>query len=182
MKRASIVCLGLLAVLGVAMPGAARAAASWRLEQPAPPPPPPGVQPAPGVVALGTIGDIEFWEPPGSPPQASRGLLITNGNGDAVGPGVWAYDGAGWHEIATVCGATNGRIAWGGPADFWTVSDGRTGQVEINGKRPPLEDNSLCHFSDGSVVASYAHLAFETDSYEAMSGAACLPPQPPAVS
>ncbi len=182
MKRAAIVFLGLLAALGVAMPGAARAAASWRLEQPLPPPPPPDVQPAPGVVPLGTIGDIEFWEPPGSPPQANRGLLITSGNGDAVGPGVWAYDGAGWHEIATVCGATSGRIAWGGPADFWTVSDGRTGQVEINGKRPPLEDNSLCHFSDGSVVASYAHLAFEADSYEAMSGAACLPPQPPAVS
>jgi hypothetical protein len=182
MKRAAIVCAGLLAALGVGMPGTARAAASWRLEQPPPPPPPPGVQPAPGVVPLGTIGDIEFWEPPGSPPQANRGLLITHGNGDAVGPGVWAYDGAGWHEIATVCGATNGRIAWGGPADFWTVSDGRTGQAEINGKRPPLEDNSLCHFSGGSIVASYAHLAFETDSYEAMSGAACLPPQPPEVS
>ena len=181
MRRAAIIWVTLLAALGFTMPAGAGAAASWRLEQPTPPPPPPGVQPAPGVVPLGTIGDIEFWEPPGSPPQANRGLLITHGNGDAVGPGVWAYDGAGWHEIATVCGATNGRVAWGGPADFWTVSDGRTGQAEINGKRPPLEDNSLCHFSGGSVVASYAHLAFEADSYEAMSGAACLPPQPPEV-
>jgi hypothetical protein len=153
--------------------------ASWRLEQPSPPPPPPGV-PAPVVaVPLGKVGDIEFWEPPGEAPQANRGLLITHGNGAAVPPGVWAYDGSGWHEIATVCGATDGRIAWGGPADFWTVSDQRSGQAPLNGQPPPLEDDSLCHFSGGSIVASYAHLAFEASSYEKISGAACLPPLPP---
>jgi len=156
--------------------------ASWRLEQPSPPPPPPGQPPAPTAVSLGHVGDIEFWEPPGAPPQANRGLLITSGNGDAVPPGVWAYDGAGWHEIATVCGATDGRIAWSGPGEFWTVSDGRPGQAARNLEEPPLQDNTLCHFAGGRVAASYAHLAFEADSYQAMEGAACLPPQPPATS
>ncbi len=185
MKRRSIACVAAVLACALTVPAAAAGveqAASWRLEQPSPPPPPPGKPVPPAPVPLGNVGDIEFWEPPGEAPQANRGLLITHGNGDAVAPGVWAYDGVGWHEIASVCGATNGRIAWGGPADFWTVSDGRPGQAAINGKLPPLADNSLCHFSDGNIVASYAHLAFEADSYEQMSGAACLPPQPPATS
>ena len=84
----------------------------------------------------GRVGDIEFWEPPGAAPQANRGLLITHGDGTAVPPGVWAYDGSGWHEIAKTCGATDGRIAWGGPADFWTVSDQRPGQAPLNGAEP----------------------------------------------
>ena len=33
----------------------------------------------------------------------------------------------GWHELADVCGATDGRIAWAGADEFWTVSDGRPG-------------------------------------------------------
>lgn len=163
-----------------AAPAAARAAegeATWRLEQPSLPPAPPGEVAPPTRAPLGRIGDIEFWEPAGQPAQANRGLLITHGNGDAVPPGVWAYDGSGWHEIATICGATDGRIAWGGPADFWTVSDQRPGQASVNGHLPPLADDSLCHFSDGSIVASYAHLAFEAASYEQMYGAACRPPQ-----
>ncbi len=188
MTRVAIACAAAALSFALALPAAAGAAeagegtASWRLEQPSLPPPPPGQSSPPAPVSLGRVGDIEFWEPPGSPPQANRGLLITHGNGDAVPPGVWAYDGTGWHEIAKVCGATNGRIAWGGPADFWTVSDQRPGQAAINGQLPPLEDNSLCHFSDGSIVASYAHLAFEADSYEQIFGAACLPPQPPEAS
>ncbi len=184
--------LGAVAALvlatALALPASAAAdegsgGASWRLEQPPPPPPPPGQAPAPTAVPLGRIGDIEFWEPPGAPPQANRGLLITHGNGDAVPPGVWEYDGTGWHEIASVCGASDGRIAWSGPDDFWTVSDGRPGQAARQGvEQPPLEDNTLCHFAGGRVEASYAHLAFEADSYQAMEGAACLPPQPPAAS
>jgi len=187
MRRLAIACASALLVWCATAAPAAGAAegeppATWSLEQPSPPPPPPGVAPAPFPLSLGKIGDIEFWEPLGEAPQANRGLLITHGNGEAVPPGVWAYDGSGWHEIAKVCGATDGRIAWAGPADFWTVSDGRTGQAENNGHAPPLEDNSLCHFSDGSIVASYAHLAFQANSYLKMFGAACLPPEPPATS
>lgn len=163
-------------------PASAEGEATWRLEQPSPPPSPPGVPPASFPVPLGKVGDVEFWEPPGEAPQANRGLLITHGNGSAVPPGVWAYDGAGWHEIAETCGASDGRIAWGGPAAFWTVSDQRPGQAAVDGHQPPLANDSLCYFSDGSIVASYAHPAFEADSYEQMSGAACLPPQPPAAS
>ncbi|HTW40893.1 MAG TPA: hypothetical protein VMD79_01090 [Solirubrobacteraceae bacterium] len=187
MRRLAIACASaLLAWCATAAPAAGAAegeqTATWSLEQPSPPPPPPGVAPAAFPVSLGKIGDIEFWEPPGEAPQANRGLLITHGNGETVPAGVWAYDGSGWHEIAKVCGATEGRIAWSGPADFWTVSDGRTGQAENNGQPPPLQDNSLCHFSHGSIVASYAHLAFQANSYLKMFGAACLPPQPPDAS
>ena len=122
--------------------------AVWRLEQPLPTE---GARPARRKlslpIGLGQIGDIEFWEP-------NRGLLITHGNGKAIPPGVWAYDGVEWREIAEVCGATEGSIAWAGPDEFWTVSDGRPGQVsESSGtqfeRQVPLEDNTLCHFAGG---------------------------------
>ena len=32
-------------------------------------------------------------------------------------------------QLSTVCGATDGRIAWAGPEEFWTISDGRPGQA-----------------------------------------------------
>jgi hypothetical protein len=143
--------------------------ATWRLEQPAAPPAPPGVQGSSIPVGLGKIGAIEFWAP-------NRGLLITAGNPPTIPPGVWAYNGVEWHELATVCGASDGRIAWAGPDEFWTISDGRPGQVGESGgaEPPPLQDNTLCHFSGGQVVASYAHPAFQADSYQTLHAAACL--------
>ncbi len=154
--------------------------AGWRLEQPRPPKAPAGAPEASLPIGLGQIGDIEFWEP-------NRGLLITHGNGPAVPPGVWAYDGVEWREIAEVCGASEGSIAWAGPDDFWTVSDGRPGQAnESSGtqfeRQVPLEDNTLCHFAEGHVVGSYAHPAGQADSYQAMHAAGCIPPSPPAVT
>jgi hypothetical protein len=145
--------------------------ATWRLEQPAPPPPEAGVTPAPGPIGLGHIGDIEFIAP-------NRGLLITSGSGSTIPAGIWAYDGAGWKEIANVCGATDGRIAWVGEDEFWTVSDGRAGQAleQESHERAPLEDDTLCHFADGKVVGSYASLAFRASSYQAMHAAGCLSP------
>jgi len=143
---------------------------SWRLEQPEPPAPPPGVKGSATPIGLGKIGDIEFWAP-------NRGLLITAGNPPSIPPGVWAYDGVGWHELATVCGATDGRIAWAGPDEFWTVSDGRPGQANVEGARPPLEDDTLCHFAAGEVQASYASLAFKPDSYQQMHAAGCYAPE-----
>ena len=123
-------------------------------------------------VDLGHIGDIEFWAP-------NRGLLITAGNPPTVPAGVWAYDGVEWDELAEVCGASDGRIAWAGPDEFWTVSDGRPGQSsesKENINLPPLENNTLCHFADGQVVGSYAHPAFQSDSYLQMHAAGCLGP------
>ncbi|MFI5004598.1 MAG: hypothetical protein ACHQE6_06250 [Solirubrobacterales bacterium] len=141
---------------------------AWRLEQPRPPKSPPGVQESPAPIGLGKIGDIEFWAP-------NRGLLSTAGNPPTIPPGLWAYNGSEWHELATVCGATDGRIAWAGPDELWTVSDGRPGQVEAgSGGIPPLEDNTLCHFAGGQVVASYAHPAFQADSYREMHAAGCI--------
>ncbi|HWX44223.1 MAG TPA: hypothetical protein VNY52_02755, partial [Solirubrobacteraceae bacterium] len=178
---APVVWLVLLAVLGALATSAAAAGlsddggAEWRVEQPEPPPPPPGVEGLKAPIGLGRIGDIEFWAP-------NRGALITGGNGSTVLPGVWLYNGERWRELATVCGATDGRIAWAGPDEFWTISDGRPGQAVLNAsERPPLEDNTLCHFAPGptgkfEVVASYASLAFLSTSYQAMHAAACIGP------
>jgi hypothetical protein len=150
----------------------AEATATWRSEQPQAPPPPVGVTGSPTPIALGHVGDIEFLAP-------NRGLLITAGNGSTVVPGVWAYDGADWKELASVCGASDGSIAWAGPNEFWTVSDGRAGQTHSNGsnQQPPLADNTLCHFAGGQVVGSYASLAFQASSYQAMHAAGCLTPE-----
>lgn len=162
-----------LVLAGVVAAGAYAEEAAWRLEQPSPPKSPPGVPESEIPIGLGKVGDVEFSAP-------NRGLLITAGNPPTIPPGVWAYNGVDWHEIASVCGATDGRIAWAGPGEFWTVSDGRPGQAsesaENINKTPPLEDNTLCHFAGGRVVASYAHPAFQADSYQAMHAAACLSP------
>jgi hypothetical protein len=160
----------ILTAAALAQPLADDGGASWRLEQPRPPEPPPGVRGSSTPVGLGRIGDIQFWSP-------NRGLLTTAGNGSTIPPGLWAYNGREWHELSTVCGATDGRIVWSGPDSFWTVSDGRPGQAfDPKGNPPPLADNTLCHFENGRVVASYASLAFRADSYQAMHAAGCIGP------
>ncbi len=148
--------------------------ASWRLEQPEPPKPPPGVPEAPAPIGLGKVGDIEFW-------AANRGALITAGNPPTIAAGLWEYNGLAWHELSTVCGATDGRIAWAGPEEFWTISDGRSGQAIVENKTPPLADDTLCRFSNPKhegeplrVMESFAFPAFQVDSYQAMHAAACL--------
>ncbi len=158
-----------------AAPAAAQEAATWHLEKILPPQ-------LPGEsteqhqsrlpVGLGKIGDIEFWAP-------NRGLLITAGDPPTIPASVWTYNGREWRELSEACGATDGRIAWAGPEEFWTVSDGRPGQTSESSESlqpPPLEDNTLCQFSDGQIVASYAHPAFQADSYQAMHAAACFDP------
>lgn len=155
----------------------------WRLEQPARPAPPPGLEEevANVPIGLGRVGDIAFWSP-------NRGALITAGNGSTTPAGVWVYNGAcaagscapGWHELASKCGASDGRIAWAGPDEFWTISDGRRGQLgESKGNLPPVEDNTLCRFGLGKsgqleVLDSYATLAFQSTSYPMMYAAACI--------
>jgi hypothetical protein len=164
---------GLLASLASAEPLSDDGGAEWRLSQPEPPEPPVGVEPAGHLVGLGHVGDLEFEAP-------NRGALITAGNGSTVPAGVWLYNGVRWRELSTVCGATDGRIAWSGPDEFWTVSNGRPGQApDANGNPPPLEDDSLCRFglNDAGrfeVLDSYATLAFQSTSYLPMHGAACL--------
>jgi len=144
---------------------AAAEEATWRSEQPLPV----GSQ---WPIGLGAVGDLEFI-------AANRGLLITAGNPPTVPAGVWAYNGVEWHELSSVCGASDGRIASAGPEEFWTVSDGRPGQTSESSEfiePPPLQDNTLCHFAGGRVVGSYAHPAFRADSYQAMHAAACYGP------
>jgi hypothetical protein len=172
-----------LALLATAPPTRADAQGlRWRLVAPESPPDLGACmgEGAPGCSApieLGRVGDIEFAQP-------NRGLLVTAGNGATVGPGIWEYDGSSWHELASVCGASDGRIAWAGTQEFWTVSDGRPGQAaNQQGLLPPLEDNTLCHFAPNpasgalEVVRSYAAPAFQASSYQAMQAAACLTPE-----
>jgi hypothetical protein len=120
---------------------------------------------------VGDVGEISFWEP-------NRGLLITGGS-VAVPAGIYAYDGSSWHELASVCGGGQGRIAWAGPDEFWTISDQRPGQAVTLGSEDlqlKLESISLCHFVDGKVVGSYAMPLDEPGSYEKMNAAACFGP------
>jgi hypothetical protein len=149
------VLLGLAILL---LPRQAAAAAEWRSEQPVPA----GIG---APAAIGPVGDVEFWAP-------NRGLLITAGNGGSPA-GLFAYDGTGWHRYSTVCGGHEGRIAWAGPTEFWTVSDQPNGQA--TGKAPP-EHISLCHFKDGQVLASYAEPLGVAGSYLPMNAAACNGP------
>jgi len=160
--------LACVAACCLAWAATADAESTWRLEQPSPPLGPTG-QSAPPV-ALGQIGAISFWAP-------NRGVLITAGDPPTIPAGVWAYNGRGWHELSNQCGATDGRIAWAGAEEFWTVSDGRPGEAEVNGEKPPLEDDTLCRFAGGRIVESFAAPAFESDSYQAMHAAACLGPE-----
>ena len=58
---------------------------------------------------------------------------------------------------------------------------GRAQAIAAGNERPPLEDNTLCHFAPGpegrmQVVASYASPAFLSTSYQAMHAAACIEP------
>ncbi|MGA7704397.1 MAG: hypothetical protein WB998_05820 [Solirubrobacteraceae bacterium] len=176
----AILPLVLLAIVVALCPtGSAAAAevATWRVVPVKAPKANPGTPESTTPVDLGRIGDIEFWAP-------NRGLLITAGDPPTVPAGVWAYDGVQWHELAEVCGGgekegEGGRIAWAGPDEFFTVSAGRPGQAGQSSEfiePPALVDNTLCHFSGGQVLASYAHPAFEADSYQTMQGAACFEP------
>jgi hypothetical protein len=118
-----------------------------------------------GVPApLGPIGDIEFWSP-------NRGVLITGGIEGVSPAGVYAYDGTGWHLYSTVCGGAEGRIAWAGPDEFWTVSDYAAKQENAS----PLEEKSrtLCHFQNGEVKASYAQPLGSPTVFQKMGAAAC---------
>jgi hypothetical protein len=166
----------LLAALACATTWSAAAwaqAPTWRFAPAPAPPPPAGAVPAPDPVPLGEVGQVSFWAP-------NRGLLITGGTqsqGGVVPAGLYAYDGVGWHELASVCGGAKGRIAWAGPDDFWTISDQRAGQI-LSGKenQGELEALSLCHFVGGRVAGSYAMPLGEPGSYLEMDAAACLSP------
>jgi hypothetical protein len=162
-QRAAV--LTVLVLLAVAAPAAADGTATWQSAPAQPPPPPPGASPSPYPVPIGSVGDIEFWAP-------NRGVLITAGTSLAPA-GLYAYNGADWHLLSTVCGGTDGRIAWAGPDEFWTISDQRPGQVLPNGGYGALADVSLCHFSGGEVVGSYALPLDQPNSYKAMNAAAC---------
>src|SRR4029077_9133866 len=122
--RRLVLLVGLLAL--PALPSAS-AADGWH-----------SAQPVTGGVevptTIGEIGDIEFWAP-------NRGMLITAGN-EGIAAGLFAYDGTGWYRYSTVCGGHEGRIAYAGPNDFWTISDQQAGQE--TGAAPPRHI-SLCH-------------------------------------
>ena len=146
-----------LAALLLLLPASAPAAdPAWKLEQP---PPPPG---APFSVPLGAPGDLKFIAP-------NRGLLAVEGNA-TVAPGLYAYDGTGWHQLATVCGgsAQTMRIAIAGPREFWTITEPSKPRAGVG--------TALCRFKDGNVVASYSTAIESADPYRRMAAAACNGP------
>jgi hypothetical protein len=167
-----------LTLSAIALAGAAVAApASWQLAPATAPPAPPAAPPTAYPVPLGNVGQISFWAP-------NRGLLIDEGSpgtkncttasATALVPcGLYAYNGESWHLLSEVCGAQDGRIAWAGPDEFWTISDQRPGQFTGN-KSAQTHDVSLCHFLNGQVVGSYATPLGLPSSYKQMHGAVCL--------
>ncbi len=162
--------------LALVVPFAASAAAEgWHSEQPPPPPAPEGENPVGVPVPLGHIGQVSFWAP-------NRGLLITGGN-ETIPAGLYFYNGVAWRSLSKVCGGSEGRIAWAGPDDFWTIADQEIGQQIGLGVNVELEqqNRSLCHFEPGSsgkleVVASYGEPIGVPGSYEHMDAAACSEP------
>lgn len=139
--------------------------ASWQFAPAQAPPTPTEAQPAPYGVQVGEVGAISFWAP-------NRGVLITKGN-SLVPAGLYAYDGESWHELSNQCGGHDGRIAWAGPDEFWTISDQRPGQSLPKGGEGALWDVSLCRFENGAIVGSYAMPLEQPGSYETMDAAAC---------
>jgi hypothetical protein len=116
--------------------------------------------------SIGKIGDIEFWAP-------NRGALITAGITGVSPAGVYLYDGVGWHLYSTVCGGQEGRIAWAGPTEFWTVS---SYAAPPEGTNDDPNARTLCHFSNGEVVKSYAPVLGSPQAYPKMKAAACAGP------
>jgi hypothetical protein len=155
MRCATPAAIAVLAALCLGSTSAS--AAEWRSQQPV------GAGGFPAL--LGKVGDVECW-------QADRCMLITGGNA-GVAAGLFAYDGRGWYRYSTVCGGVEGKIAWAGPDDFWTVSDQQKGQETTESAKPGI---SLCHFQGGRVVASYAKPIGRADSYLQMNAAACAGP------
>ena len=100
----------LSALMAAVSAGGASAEPTWKLEQP---PPPPG---ASFAVPLGKPGDLQFLAP-------NHGLLAVSGNA-TVPAGLYFYDGAGWHQLSTVCGGPGRttRIAIASPREFWTIT------------------------------------------------------------
>lgn len=154
-KRATTAIAALLIV--ALFPIEARAAEPvWHLEQP---PPPEG---APFKVPLGAPGDLRFWAP-------NRGILAIEGNA-TIPRGIFSWDGQSWHQLATVCGGPGetARVAWGGPGEFWVVSE------------PSLPRRgsglALCRFKDGEVVGSWSTRIEAADPFRQMLSAACNGP------
>jgi hypothetical protein len=176
--RPPAVLIAVLTLGAIAPASSAVAApASWQWAPAGPPPAPPGTPTTAFPVPLGGVGQISFWAP-------NRGLLIEEGSPGTkkctttsatalVACGLYAYNGESWHLLSTVCGAQNGRIAWAGPEEFWTISDQRPGQF-TGQKSLTTHDVSLCHFLNGQVVGSYATPLGLPNSYKQMNAAACL--------
>jgi hypothetical protein len=181
MKHTFVLLMALLALATGTAPlataGEGAPPASWQFAPVNPPPPAPGTPEPEHVypVPLGQIGEISFWSP-------NRGLLITGGTGSScaassgasVPCGLFAYNGRNWHLLSTVCGGAQGRIAWAGSDEFWTISDQRPGQV-VNAEAE-YGRVSLCHFQNGKVVGSYAMPLNQPNSYRPMNAAGCLSP------
>jgi len=159
-------CVGLALLATAARAGADT---SWQFAGAQAPDPPSGVPASQFSQALGQVGDIEFWSP-------NEGLLITGGteaSGGIIPAGLYAYDGVSWHQLSSVCGSAEGRIAYVSADEWWTISDQRPGLSNETNGTTVYDAISLCHFVDGEVVASYALPIEESNSWPEMDAATC---------
>ena len=152
-RRRLAVAIAFAALLAPAAPAAAQEWRSWPL------PIPPGSK---FETPSGIPGDLSFFAP-------NRGLMMVGGN-NSVPEGLYSWDGVRWHQLATVCGAaSNARIAWAGPDEFWTLA-----RPSLPRQGPP--GSALCHFKGGEVVGSYSAPTRSEDPYLSMFAAACNGP------
>ena len=153
----------------------------WRLAQPAPP----GT--GSGRERLDRRPSASAESGTSSSGRRTCGALITDGNGSTVPPGIWVYNGQGWHELAEVCGATDGRIAWAGPDE---ILDGLGRARRPGGKRPrsapaagrrhPLQVRPQGTGQPGLAAGSgrlLRHTRIPANSYQPMHAAACMTPE-----
>lgn len=154
-----LAALAALALAALAFAGNAAAAPSWAA----------ATLPQAGVfpnVPLGAPSDLSCH-------TVNRCLLATNGGNSGFGPSVFNFNGAAWKQYASVCGSNDpnaGRVVWGGPADFWLITD----------PSPPyttrFQNQSLCHVVNGQVAGSYSEITElqSSDPFGVMNAGACL--------
>jgi hypothetical protein len=161
MRRIVTAAAALVLTLSFLAPPAGADQMGWHSEAPI------GPLGVPARVGTG-IGDIEFWAP-------NRGVLITDGINGVSPAGIYAYDGVEWHLYSTVCGGSEGRIAWAGPDEFWTISSYASPQQGSGGE--VFEQGlTLCRFRNGEVAESFAEPFGSPAQFRQMKAAACSGP------
>jgi hypothetical protein len=127
------------------------------------------------LMELGPPGDLQF-----RPGSNNRALLTIGGASSFPRPGIFTFDGVDWKPLAEVCDteASNARVAWAGPAEFWAIAQPSPPRGGVGGADYPDGGHGLglCHFRDGEVVGSYSRAPGDPDRFFELEAAACRGP------